>query len=138
MRVSVRVSEPVTEESDIRKLTCNNRKIWLFGQQNSAGDITSSYFANNNATFGGAIFRGTSSGNVDNNVFNANSASSDGGAIYDSHVKVGPFTSMHSLAHICACGPKDRTGHLNAIQGFHLNKSLCAPSTHISMLVHLC
>ncbi len=57
--------------------------------QNTAGDVTNSYFGNNSVTTnGGAIFRGTSTGDITDNMFYGNSASSDGGAIYDSHVTV--------------------------------------------------
>ena len=54
-----------------------------------AGHITNTYFGGNTAsTNGGAIFRGTSTGDISTCDFISNSAASDGGAIYDSHVQV--------------------------------------------------
>lgn len=45
-------------------------------------------FDENAADYGGAIFRGSTDGNIIGNVFEANKATRIGGAIYDSHAKV--------------------------------------------------
>ena len=45
-------------------------------------------FDENTADYGGAIFRGSTDGNIIGNVFETNKATRIGGAIYDSHAKV--------------------------------------------------
>lgn len=45
-------------------------------------------FEENTAVFGGAIFRGSTDGDIIGNAFEANNATRLGGAIYDSHAKV--------------------------------------------------
>ena len=59
--------------------------------QDIKGTIATSIFEGNQAaTFGGAIFRGTSQGDIHSCQFSGNSAMRSGAAIYDSHVVVSP------------------------------------------------
>ena len=48
-------------------------------------------FDRNTANAGGAIFRGSSNGNIAGSVFRNNTAQQYGGAVYDSHVQVCMF-----------------------------------------------
>jgi hypothetical protein len=50
------------------------------------GDIHDSVFEFNAAAFGGAIFRGSTTGNLLDSTFTGNAAKSFGGGVYDSHV----------------------------------------------------
>lgn len=52
----------------------------------SVGDIKGCVFENNAATFGGGVFRGSSTGNLVDSTFKGNRAKSFGGGLYDSHV----------------------------------------------------
>jgi hypothetical protein len=58
--------------------------------QGVQGDIRQCLFQANEADFGGAIFRGSTNGNILGSVFLDNRAKSIGGAIYDSHAQVCP------------------------------------------------
>ena len=58
-------------------------------------------FDGNAALDGGAVFRGSSSGNVAGSLFRNNTAREFGGAVYDSHVQVGHFfASLYSTSEI--------------------------------------
>jgi hypothetical protein len=50
------------------------------------GDIRGCVFENNAASFGGGVFRGSSTGNLVDSTFKGNRAKSFGGGLYDSHV----------------------------------------------------
>ena len=50
------------------------------------GDIKGCVFENNAASFGGGVFRGSSTGNLVDSTFKGNRAKSFGGGLYDSHV----------------------------------------------------
>ena len=55
-------------------------------QKNTVGDIKGCVFENNAASFGGGVFRGSSTGNLVDSTFKGNRAKSFGGGLYDSHV----------------------------------------------------
>lgn len=52
----------------------------------SVGDIKGCVFESNAASFGGGVFRGSSTGNLVDSTFKGNRAKSFGGGLYDSHV----------------------------------------------------
>ena len=54
--------------------------------QGVVGDIRGCVFENNAASFGGGVFRGSSTGNLVDSTFKGNRAKSFGGGLYDSHV----------------------------------------------------
>ncbi|BDA46795.1 hypothetical protein COCOBI_09-2480 [Coccomyxa sp. Obi] len=58
--------------------------LYLQGVQ---GTVRECLFESNVAEFGGAIFRGSTTGDISGSVFNSNKATKIGGAIYDSHAK---------------------------------------------------
>ena len=54
--------------------------------QGVVGDVHHCVVENNAAAFGGAVFRGSSTGNIMDSTFTGNKARSFGGGVYDSHV----------------------------------------------------
>ena len=56
--------------------------------QGTTGNVHDCEFDRNTANAGGAIFRGSSNGNIAGSVFRNNTAQQYGGAVYDSHVQV--------------------------------------------------
>ncbi|KAK9919042.1 hypothetical protein WJX75_008926 [Coccomyxa subellipsoidea] len=58
--------------------------LYLQGVQ---GNVRECLFESNVADFGGAIFRGSTTGDIIGSVFSSNKATKIGGAIYDSHAK---------------------------------------------------
>lgn len=56
--------------------------------QGTTGNVHDCEFDGNVAVDGGAVFRGSSNGNLAGSVFNNNTARQNGGAVYDSHIQV--------------------------------------------------
>ena len=56
--------------------------------QGTQGKVRQCLFQGNDADYGGAVFRGSATGDISGCVFLSNKASKIGGAIYDSHVQV--------------------------------------------------
>ncbi len=66
--------------------------------QGVVGTVKQCLFDSNLADFGGGIFRGSTNGDISGNVFQTNKAVRIGGAIYDSHAKVGPAHPVSCLS----------------------------------------
>lgn len=73
--------------------------------QGVQGTVRECLFESNVADFGGAIFRGSTTGDITGSVFSSNKATKIGGAIYDSHAKVRAHTvsciEMVACMHSC-------------------------------------
>lgn len=65
--------------------------------QGVVGTVKQCLFDTNLADFGGAIFRGSTNGDISGNVFSSNKAVRIGGAIYDSHAKVSAARALPML-----------------------------------------
>lgn len=61
---------------------------YMWGSQGTQGSVRDCLFNANSAEFGGAVFRGSATGDIADCVFVSNRASKIGGAVYDSHVQV--------------------------------------------------
>lgn len=70
-------------QGNFHQIPCNE----LLAVQGVQGTVRECLFESNVADFGGAIFRGSTSGDIIGSVFTSNKASKIGGAIYDSHAK---------------------------------------------------
>ena len=78
--------------------------------QGTQGKVRQCLFQDNVAEYGGAVFRGSTTGNINGCVFLSNKASKIGGAIYDSHVQarvllIPSFCSSASHDHACMLWP---------------------------------
>jgi hypothetical protein len=67
-------------------------------EQGTQGKVRECLFNGNMAEFGGALFRGSTTGDVVGCVFLSNKASKIGGAIYDSHVQACPLPASMPYA----------------------------------------
>ncbi len=69
--------------------------------QGTQGSVRDCLFNANVADFGGAVFRGSTTGDIAGCVFVSNRASKIGGAVYDSHVQVRayPIAELHPLTY---------------------------------------